>query len=337
MDGKFVISLDFELKWGVLQKGIDTAYNENINGVWTVLPRMLELFEKYNCRVTWSTVGFLFYENGEQLIKDLPAVQPQYNNPIYSPYTFIEENYTQLKNEKYYFAPSMINQIQNTKGQFIGTHTYSHYYCLEDGQTAEEFEADIQSANKVASRFGIQNQSIIFPRNQLNEEYIDILVRNGIKVIRSNPENYFYKAGKNENKSLIGKIGRLLDTYFNLTGHHTAKEKDIYKENFIDIPGSRFLRPYEQKLSFLEKQKVRRVKKSMLYAAKKGEIYHLWWHPHNFGKHIEESIEILDSILSYYSELNKKYNFESCAMEDFIIHEKNTTPKIETDNLVKIY
>jgi peptidoglycan/xylan/chitin deacetylase (PgdA/CDA1 family) len=324
VDGKLVISLDFELKWGVLQKGIDAAYNDNVKGVWTVLPQMLELFRKYNCRVTWSTVGFLFYENAQQLLSDLPEVQPQYSNPVYSPYVFIAENYDHLKNDKLYFAPALIQKIKNTEGQVIGTHTYSHYYCLEEGQSAEEFEADIQSANKVAGRYGIQNQSIIFPRNQLNEEYIDILVRNGIKAIRSNPDNYLYRAGKNESKSPVGRIGRLLDTYFNITGHHTTKEKDIYKHNFIDIPGSRFLRPYEPKLSFMEKMKVRRIKKSMLYAARKGEIYHLWWHPHNFGKHIDESLAILESILEYYMYLNKKYNYKSCAMEDFIIQESDS-------------
>jgi peptidoglycan/xylan/chitin deacetylase (PgdA/CDA1 family) len=327
VEGKFVISLDFELKWGVLQRGGDSPYNDNVEGVWTILPQMLELFEKYNCRVTWSTVGFLYYENAQQLLNDIPEIQPQYSNPVYSPYLFMAENYDHLKNEELYFAPSLIKKIQETPGQFIGTHTYSHYYCLEEGQSAAEFEADIKSANKVASRFGIRNQSIIFPRNQLNEKYIDILVRNGIKVIRSNPENYFYRAGKNEDKSAIGKLGRLLDTYFNITGHHTAKESDVYKKDFIDIPGSRFLRPFEPKLSFMEKMKVRRVKKSMLYAAKKGEIYHLWWHPHNFGKHIDESLEILESILKYYAHLNEKYNYKSYAMEDFIIQEIDSPEK----------
>ena len=45
--------------------------------------------------------------------------------------------------EELCFAPDLIRRIKETPGQEIGTHTYSHYYCLEPGQGIESFNADL--------------------------------------------------------------------------------------------------------------------------------------------------------------------------------------------------
>lgn len=52
----------------------------------------------------------------------------------------------------------------------------------------------------------------------------------------------------------------------------------------------------------------------MLYAAKNNSLYHLWWHPHNFGANINENLFILEEILKYYTYLNCKYKMKSLNM-----------------------
>jgi hypothetical protein len=54
----------------------------------------------------------------------------------------------------------------------------------------------------------------------------------------------------------------------------------------------------------------------MTYAAKNNLVYHLWWHPHNFGVNLDQNIIMLNKILLHYKNLNKKYNFESITMSD---------------------
>ena len=49
-------------------------------------------------------------------------------------------------------------------------------------------------------------------------------------------------------------------------------------------------------------------------AAKNGELYHLWWHPHNFSVNTAENISQVEKIISHYKELNSKYGFESLNM-----------------------
>jgi hypothetical protein len=54
----------------------------------------------------------------------------------------------------------------------------------------------------------------------------------------------------------------------------------------------------------------------MTYAAKRGEVFHLWWHPHNFGINQKENLKFLNSILQHYTFLKEKYGFESLSMND---------------------
>ena len=41
--------------------------------------------------------------------------------------------------------------------------------------------------------------------------------------------------------------------------------------------------------------RLNRIKNEIIQAAKAGEIYHLWWHPHNFGIDPEGAIKTLKS------------------------------------------
>ena len=65
-----------------------------------------------------------------------------------------------------HYASSLIARIAKTPKQEIATHTFSHYYCQEPGETREAFAADIASAMAIARRYGFDIRSIVFPRNQ---------------------------------------------------------------------------------------------------------------------------------------------------------------------------
>jgi hypothetical protein len=58
--GKFVISLDFELMWGMRDKHTVETYGKNIAAVHEIIPKLLEKFNSYNIKATFATVGFCF-------------------------------------------------------------------------------------------------------------------------------------------------------------------------------------------------------------------------------------------------------------------------------------
>ena len=324
-NGKFVISLDFELMWGVRDKRTIDDYGQNIINVHKIIPRTLELFKKYEIKGTFSIVGFLFFKTKEELLAYLPVIKPNYKDKSLSPYegNYIEHIGSDYQEDKYHFAPSLIEEIKKYPEQEIGTHTFSHYYCLEKGQTLESFREDIKKAIEIGKEQNIKITSLIFPRNQFNINYLQICSELGITCYRGNEHSWLYQAKSGEEESSFRRAIRLLDSYINITGHNCYSDDYMAKHTPINIPSSRFLRPYSSKLSFLESFRLERIKASMTFAAKNNLTYHLWWHPHNFGADMEANFNFLEKILTHYQELNKKYNFQSYTMSDLAKKMKN--------------
>lgn len=322
--GKFVLSLDFELIWGVRDHcNFDDEYATSILGVWQVFPKLLRLFEQYEIKATFATVGFLFAENKEDLLVHLPRHLPNYNDKNLSPYIehmrFIEDE----DKARFHFASNLINSLKDSEHE-ISTHTFSHYYCQEEGQSAVEFNDDLQAAVNIAKKNGIKLNSIVFPRNQVNNDYLTILKTHDIHIYRGLEASWIYKKQNNYLLIHLQRILRLMDSYINITGHNCYDMTYIHKnKGFINIPSSRFLRPYSKKLQSFEKLRLNRIKNSMTYAAKNNLVYHLWWHPHNFGANQDENMMFLKSIFAHYKKLNKTYNFTSCTMQSFKEHNQH--------------
>lgn len=318
--GKFVISLDFELMWGVWDKLSVAEYGKDIEGVHTVFPKLLNLFNNYSIKTTFSTVGFLFFKTKDELINNIPNVSPNYKDSNLSPYNGYFENLgADYKIDHLHFAPQLIEMLKEDGKHEIGTHTYCHYYCLEEGQNSESFRADLKKAIEIGKENNINITSIVFPRNQFNSEYETICKENGILCYRGNERSWMYSPASGDGDSKIRRLFRLIDTYINVSGHNCYSDSEMLSKIPIDIPSSRFLRSFNKKLKSLEGVRLKRIKKSMLHAAKNNLTFHLWWHPHNFGQNQDENLMFLKNILEYYHELNKKYKFQSYTMTDLAI------------------
>ena len=313
--GIFTISLDFELFWGVWDVTTKEKYGQNILGVKKAMPAMLQLFDKYDIKITIATVGFLFAQNKTELFSYLPAIKPSYTNVDYDvykkemPLAGNDEN-----DDPYHFGYSIFQSLLSKQHE-ISTHTFSHYYCLEEGQTAEQFNSDLISAINIAAAKGVTINSIVFPRNQVNEQYLQVLQQNKINSYRGNPTSWIYKPRQFLAEIPFTRMCRLLDTYFPISGYNTHVIKKEMNGP-VNVPASRFLKPYNPGLSWLEKIKLRRIKNEMTRAAIRGEMYHLWWHPHNFGINLEKNINNLEHILQHFVLLQKKYGFTNLTMKE---------------------
>ncbi len=312
MKSKLVISLDFELFWGVIESRDFDNYKSNIEGVWEAVPAILKLFKLYNISATWATVGMLMCKDFNEWNSFQYNSYPDYRNIKINPYTLGD---LVKQNEKLFFARDLVNQITNHENQEIATHTFSHYYCQEDGSSVETFENDINSSINISSELNIELKSIVFPRNQVNESYFDVLKKNNICVYRGNLDTFLYRNGHTPSYGMIGRSLRFVDSIFPLSKTLNSKPSIIC--DLINVPASLFLRPYNKNLKILELTKLKRIKNAMLEAAIKDEIFHLWWHPHNFGINFLENFYILEEILKYFTYLNHKYGMQSYNMRNF--------------------
>lgn len=313
--GSICISLDFELMWGVRDKRDIDSYGANILGARDVVPRMLDLFEQHNIRATWATVGLLFCETKDEMLESMPDLKPTYDDPKLSNYSYFDEVGENERRDPYYFAADLLGLVQTCPGQKIATHTFSHYYCLEPGQTRAQLAADLDAAIAVAARRGVTLKSIVFPRNQYDEGAIAECTKRGISVYRGNETNWLYRPGGRADQTLTRRAVRLADAYFNLSGAHTAAIETSGPT--VDVRSSRFLRPYSRRFKSLEGFRLSRITRAMTEAAKSGETYHFWWHPHNFGSNQAENLIILSRVLDHFETLRAEYGMASLAMEDF--------------------
>lgn len=270
-NGCFVISLDFELFWGILDS---VNYKENLDRILLtrdIVTDLITFFEKNKINVTWSTVGLLMLKS-EYEFNNLKSqiVSPIYDNQKYNNYiSFNELSKQGLVCEEVFFANSLINQLKTTKYQYIGTHTFSHYYCLEPGQTETDFENDIKLAKYIAKKNEVEIKSIVFPRNQFLRNYLNVLYDQEINIFRGNPDHYIYEA-RNKSNYFIRAL-RLIDTYINIVGQITHNHTKI-EDGLFNVKASRFLRPLNNTPKILKKLQLRRIKKEMTTAAKKINI-----------------------------------------------------------------
>lgn len=313
-NGKFVISLDFELHWGGVEKWNIEDKKKYFQDTVKFIPELLQLFESYHIKATWATVGFLFAKDKKQLINYSPKLKPTYNQKELSYYNIIPAIDKDEKSDPLHYAPSLIDLILKTPGQELASHTFTHYYCNEPGQTVEQFDADLKAAQAIAQEnFGVTLKSLVLPRNQFNEAYLEVAHKNGIRVVRSNPDVWFWNNNYGKLTSLLRAIDTLVPISKSLSFGKVNTEKGV-----VLLPASRFFRTYKPKERIIQRIKMNRIKREMTYAAKQGNIYHLWWHPHNLADDIENNRKQLIEILDHYKVLNDKYNFISLKMGDFI-------------------
>lgn len=314
MAGKFIISLDFELHWGgAHQWDLKKMHNYFLDGRKAVV-QMLDLFQQHQVRATWATVGYLFAKDKEQLLSYCPDLKPSYTNGNISAYHYFDQVGKNEQEDPFHFGGSLIQEILNTPGQELATHTFSHYFCTEEGQTVAQFEADLKAAQKIADEnFGIFSKSLVFPRNQYNPEYLKIVRENHIQTLRSNPDVWFW----NKSYGKFTPLFRAADTLISISSGLSFDGKDLeINHDILEIPASRFFRPYIKKEEFFQALKMKRIKTEMLQAAKNNKIYHLWWHPHNFGNDLQRNMLQLKEILAYFTELKELYGFQSANMID---------------------
>ena len=310
--GVLVVSLDFELFWGVHDCHTYETYGKNVLGGRKAIPKLLDLFKKYDIHATWATVGMMFAENKEELYEFSPSenLRPHFENELLSSYRMFDKIGNDEKSEPYFYGKTLIDLIAEYPNQEIGSHTFSHYYAREAGQNVDEFQADIRSAKNIAKAKGYDVKTLVFPRNQSKDDYNASMLYNGYVAYRGEEQDWIHKIPVN----IIKRMFRLADSFINLTGSATYSKGEFIRGELHNFRGSRFLRPYSKKLRFLEPLKLHRVKTQMKKAAKNGKVFHLWWHPHNIGINTEKNLQNIEKILQYYVELKEKYGIESKNM-----------------------
>ena len=82
--GKFVVSLDFEMMWGVRDHRTISSYGENVAAVRKIVPRLIEMADEAGVHLTFGVVGMMMFTGKDELLRHIPDKLPEYKNKIIS-------------------------------------------------------------------------------------------------------------------------------------------------------------------------------------------------------------------------------------------------------------
>jgi hypothetical protein len=141
-----------------------------------------------------------------------------------------------------------------------------------------------------------------------------------LRAFRGNERAWFHRARSEAEQTHLVRASRLLDSYLPIGGTHEHEPAVI--DGMVNVPASRFLRPVG-KGAVLERLRLRRINSAMETAARHRKLFHLWWHPHNFGVDLEENLAFLRGILDRFRMLQERYGMRSMTMgqvADEVLH-----------------
>lgn len=285
MNPALVVSLDFELRWGLLGVlGDDMSqYRRNLEGVDEVVPRLLETFTARGVRATWATVGALACRDWDEWAVRAPAY-PRYDNPVFG----WRDSYRRGDQEgRLHFAPHLVSAIVGTPGQELASHTFGHVYFREPGFRREDAVADTGAVVSVFKEsWGVAVRSVVFPRNQV--AHTDVMQEHAITCWRNNPTPFYWNAATGSEQTHAVRLLRFADSVAPL-GRRTAPAGAHRASHFVRLTLPPLLWRQHRRRIVAEARRLR-----------SGEALHLWFHPHNAGadpvRGVARFAELVDAV-----------------------------------------
>jgi peptidoglycan/xylan/chitin deacetylase (PgdA/CDA1 family) len=306
--GTFVLSLDTELAWGSFDRGLTAVDIAHFQNTRSCITKMLHLLEKYQLSATFAFVGHLMLNecSEDHGVKHKEIVRPSFS--WYQKDWFTEDPATNLEKDPIWYGTDILEQVMNARPKHeIGSHSFGHIIIGADGCSIACADSDIAQSVETAKARGLDLKSFVFPRNM--EGHKDILKKHGFCAYRGRG-NEWYMSVKNR---LLSRICHLFDDFFAISPNTSVPYKDEYglyntigNMLYLSRTGIRKLIPVYSRVC--------RAKKGIDRAVKKGEVFHLWFHPFNLASDPDGLLKGLDQIFRYVREKIDQGLLENCTM-----------------------
>lgn len=300
--GVFTISLDTELSWGTFDVGRIDEYEPAYRETRIVVDRLCSLFDEYDVSATWAIVA--------HLLDDCTGKHDSEPGPSYN---WIDDWYAELPcvsdiGRSLWFAPDIVADIQNCSApQEIGLHGYSHLLFGEPGCDRATAQREIRKAVTVLENHGVDPVSFVFPRNRVGHR--DVLADAGIEVYRGRDARWHERATIPD---IVRKPLRFFEEFSRRTPPTSTPRR---VDGLVEVPGSQVFRPFHDGWQFTPpSSRVVKAKRGLDRAVKRGEVFHLRFHPFDLGFDPDRLFSHLDQILQYATNLRQNGGLDILTM-----------------------
>lgn len=304
--GAFLLSIDTELAWGT---GGRQEYRQDYDRTRRVIDDLLRLCERHGIRATWAVVGHLFLENCKQVngVKHPEIVRMAGKGRDW----FDMDPCSDISSDPHWYGSDIVEKIMACPvRQEIGCHSFSHIVA-EDDCTAECFESELAVCRALAQERGIELRSFVFPKNMV--KHLGILERRSFAIFRGPDRTWFRRFPR-----FLRRIAHGIDNYLVPTAPTVMPEKI---GSLWHVPGSYFYVHRRGWARFLPVGfRVRKAISGLRKAAKKKEIFHLWFHPFNVASDPDNLLAGLEKIFRAFSIMRERDMLINITMGELADH-----------------
>jgi peptidoglycan/xylan/chitin deacetylase (PgdA/CDA1 family) len=321
MPGTLVISLDFELAWGI-PAAEHARWRGNLLGARAAVPALLELFARHELRATWATVGGLFADGRDALRDALPPARVTGLVAGRDPARHLAALGRSEADAPLHFAPTLIRQILATPGQELGSHTLLHAPALEGLDRDARLRDDLDAAQRLAvATTGEALQSLVFPYNQMDAASVAVACAAGFRAYRSNVPLRPFAPVEGWTANAWRRGFRWVDQVAPLAPADALlapAPTPVAAGRIAEVRASRFLRPGPWPSAALARRAQARTCALLTDAAARDRVVHLWTHPHNFGVDTRARLAWLEGIVAHASRLRQTHGLTSATMAEMV-------------------
>ncbi|HHT66587.1 MAG: hypothetical protein ACOX25_02700 [Caldicoprobacterales bacterium] len=306
--GTFLLSLDTELAWGSFDLGLTEKLKADFANTRVCLSRLLGLLERYQIKATFAFVGHLMLEkcSPAQGKKHENVVRPRFS--WYDKDWFTEDPAANIREAPIWYGTDILHQILRAQPEHeIACHSFSHIIYGDPGCSEACAESDLAACVETAKSHGIILSTFIYPRNSIGHR--PLLKKYGFTAYRGKG-NEWYNSVKSRR---LHQICHLADEFLRIGPGTSLPYIDEYglcntagNMLYLSRSGFRRLIPVSSR--------VRKAIKGIDRAIDRGEIFHLWFHPHNLASDPDGLLFGLDQIFAYVRRKIDDEELDNCPI-----------------------
>lgn len=272
MVGELTISFDFEIGWGDVTNGRwrDRESRGSYDKMRVVLPELLNVLDRFQCPVTWATVGAMFDEPSNRTLDHLP---PKAFNVVSD---VLATSKASSFDGRDLFAMVFEREIHE-----IACHSYSHVPFDYEGVDDQFVRSDLSAFQTVLHRQGLTTDCLVFPEN--TARFWRAVADCGFTRARTSPSQKFTKRQLNLLDSLVAAPPLQSITPSPAEGLNAVAGSALFNSGVGKA----------HRLPFV----YRRAVIGLDRAIESGGTLHLWAHPFNFA----EGFGLLDAFGRFLS------------------------------------